>query len=156
MRTLGLDPIEVLVLPRLLALMISLPLLAFFGDMTGLLGGARRLHRSTSTSPLVQFFDRLRDAVGIGTSASAWSRRRCSRFIIAADRLLRGAAGHAAAPRASASSPPARWSNAIFLVIVLDAVFSIIFLLAVETYDRGGARRRRRPARRSSRRPESC
>ena len=40
MRTLGLDPIEVLVLPRALALMITLPLLAFYADIVGLLGGA--------------------------------------------------------------------------------------------------------------------
>ena len=35
MRTLGLDPIEVLVLPRVLALMITLPLLTFFADIMG-------------------------------------------------------------------------------------------------------------------------
>ena len=38
--TLGVDPIEVLVLPRLIALMITLPLLTFFSDVMALLGGA--------------------------------------------------------------------------------------------------------------------
>src|SRR3546814_15563669 len=39
MRTLGLDPVDVLVIPRLLALVVTLPLLAFIADIAGLLGG---------------------------------------------------------------------------------------------------------------------
>ena len=39
-RMLGLDPIELLVLPRVLALLISLPLLSFVGMLAGILGGA--------------------------------------------------------------------------------------------------------------------
>jgi phospholipid/cholesterol/gamma-HCH transport system permease protein len=38
-RTLGLDPVELLVLPRVLALVLTLPLLGFISDMMGLLGG---------------------------------------------------------------------------------------------------------------------
>jgi phospholipid/cholesterol/gamma-HCH transport system permease protein len=40
MRTIGIDPMEVLVLPRLRALVICLPLLTFFANIMGLLGGA--------------------------------------------------------------------------------------------------------------------
>ena len=39
MRTLGLDPVEVLVLPRVFGLMLTLPLLVFYADVMGLLGG---------------------------------------------------------------------------------------------------------------------
>jgi len=39
MRTLGLDPVDVLVIPRLLALLVMLPLLTFIAMMSGLLGG---------------------------------------------------------------------------------------------------------------------
>ncbi len=38
--TLGLSPIQVLVLPRLLAIVVALPLLTFFGDIMGVLGAA--------------------------------------------------------------------------------------------------------------------
>lgn len=38
MKTLGLDPIEVLVLPRVMALLITLPILTFLGDIAGLIG----------------------------------------------------------------------------------------------------------------------
>src|SRR3546814_13896411 len=40
MRTLGLDPMEVLVMPRVIALVLVLPLLTFYADVMGLLGGA--------------------------------------------------------------------------------------------------------------------
>lgn len=40
MKTLGMDPIDVLVLPRLLALVICLPLLGFYADIVGIAGGA--------------------------------------------------------------------------------------------------------------------
>ena len=39
MRTLGIDPMDTLVLPRVLALIVALPLLTFLGDITGLIGG---------------------------------------------------------------------------------------------------------------------
>ena len=39
MRTLGLDPVEVLVLPRVFGLMLTLPLLVFYADAMGLIGG---------------------------------------------------------------------------------------------------------------------
>ncbi|CAM3583261.1 putative phospholipid ABC transporter permease protein MlaE [Halomonas lysinitropha] len=39
-RTLGLDPIELLVLPRVLAMMLTLPILTFVGMLSGILGGA--------------------------------------------------------------------------------------------------------------------
>ena len=50
MRTLGLDPIEVLVVPRVLALILTLPLLGFFADMAGLLGGAADVVDARSAS----------------------------------------------------------------------------------------------------------
>jgi len=40
MRTLGLDPIEVLVLPRVFGLMLTLPLLVFYADALGLLAAS--------------------------------------------------------------------------------------------------------------------
>ena len=39
LRTMGLDPVEVLMLPRVLALVVALPILAFFGSLAALYGG---------------------------------------------------------------------------------------------------------------------
>ena len=57
-RTLGLDPLEVLVLPRVLALMIALPLLTFFADMMAILGGAFMAYAVIDMT-FAQFLDRL-------------------------------------------------------------------------------------------------
>ena len=110
MRTIGLNPIEWLVMPRISALVISMPLLAFWGDMTGLLGGAVACTVYLDFT-FVQFFERLRDTVGpwhfyvgmIKAPVFGCSDRHRS----AASRACRSRA----APRASASSPPSRWSN---------------------------------------------
>ena len=77
LRTLGLDPIEVLVLPRLLALMIALPLLAFFADIMALLGGGLMCALALDISPASTSASSARRS-GRGPSGSASSRRRCS------------------------------------------------------------------------------
>ena len=56
--TMGLDPIELLVLPRLKALLLTMPLLSFLATMAGLLGGLAVCHFSLHISPEM-FFDRL-------------------------------------------------------------------------------------------------
>ena len=62
MRSLGLDPMDVLVLPRLLALMIALPLLAFFADIMALVGGALMTVMALDIS-VAQFLGQLRSAI---------------------------------------------------------------------------------------------
>ncbi|MEE8279390.1 MAG: MlaE family lipid ABC transporter permease subunit, partial [Alphaproteobacteria bacterium] len=62
MRTLGLDPLEVLVLPRVLALVIALPLLTVLADVMGLAGGAL-MSMAVIDITLVQFMERLKDVV---------------------------------------------------------------------------------------------
>ena len=62
LRTLGLDPLDVLVLPRVTALMISLPLLTFYSDMCALLGGGLACVLLLDMSPS-QFLTQLGHAV---------------------------------------------------------------------------------------------
>jgi phospholipid/cholesterol/gamma-HCH transport system permease protein len=59
-RTLGLSPVELLVLPRVLAMMVSLPILSFIGTMTGILGGAVvcALMLDISTAQFLAVFER--------------------------------------------------------------------------------------------------
>ena len=51
MKTLGMNPIDVLVLPRLMALMITLPLLTFYADMMGIVGGIAMAWGQLDISP---------------------------------------------------------------------------------------------------------
>jgi len=66
MQTIGLNPIEILVLPRLIALMIALPLLTFYADMMGLAGGALMSVLVLDIS-LNQFLDQLAGAIDLNT-----------------------------------------------------------------------------------------
>ena len=75
LRTMGLDALEILVLPRLLALMIALPLLAFFADIMALFGGGLMCAFVLDISPS-QYLARLSEA--IWRSGWASSRHRCS------------------------------------------------------------------------------
>ncbi len=128
MRTIGLNPIEWLVLPRLLALVISMPLLAFWGDMTGLLGGAVACTVYLDFT-FVQFFDRLRDTVGAWHFYTGMIKAPVFGFVIAAIGCFEGLQVKGSAESVGQLTTRSV-VEAIFVVIVLDAVFSIIFLLA--------------------------
>ena len=126
MRTLGLDPIEVLVLPRVLALIIMLPLLAFLADVAGLVGGGLMAWVELGISPalfaarLVESSDPWNFLVGIIQAP----------FFAALIGLVGCYEGMKV--EKSAESLGARTSDAvvlaIFLVIVTTAAFSVFFM----------------------------
>jgi len=125
MRTMGLDPMEVLVLPRVVALVIVLPLLTFYADIMGLLGGA-----VMATAVLdISFFQFARQ---ISNSAPLWSfwagmiKAPVFAFIIATVGTYEGFNVTRSAESVGRQTTRAV-VEAIFLVIVLDALFSILF-----------------------------
>ena len=128
MDTIGLNPIEWLVLPRIIALVLSMPLLAFWGDMAGALGGAFACTIYLDFT-FVQFFERMRDTVGVWNFYTGMIKAPVFGLIIAAIGCFEGLQ-----VRGSAESVGQLTTRsvveAIFCVIVLDAIFSIIFLLA--------------------------
>jgi phospholipid/cholesterol/gamma-HCH transport system permease protein len=128
MRTIGLNPIEWLVLPRIMALFLSMPLLAFWGNMTGLLGGAVACTVYLDFT-FVQFFDRLRDTVSIWHFYTGMIKAPVFGFIIAAIGCFEGLQVKGSAESVGQLTTRSVVES-IFCVIVLDAVFSIIFLLA--------------------------
>ena len=126
MRTIGLDPMEVLVLPRLLALILTLPLLAFLADLTGLLGGALFAWLVLDIAP-AQFIERLVN--GVSTESSFWigiMKAPVFAFLIAMVGCYEGFR-----VRGSAESVGRHTTlsvvESIFLVIVVDAAFSVVF-----------------------------
>ena len=64
LRTMGLDPVEVLILPRVLALVIALPLLTFLGSMAALYGGGLVAWLYGGMSPEI-FIARLKEAISL-------------------------------------------------------------------------------------------
>ena len=128
MRTIGLNPIEWLVMPRIMALVISMPLLAFWGNMTGLLGGAVACTIYLDFT-FVQFFDRLRDTVGAWHFYTGMIKAPVFGLVIATIGCFEGLQVRGSAESVGQLTTRSVVES-IFCVIVLDAVFSIIFLLA--------------------------
>jgi phospholipid/cholesterol/gamma-HCH transport system permease protein len=125
MRTIGLDPMEVLVLPRMWALVICLPLLAFFANMMGLLGGAIMATVALDIT-FFQFARQLASATTLWTFWIGIIKAPVFGFII-------GLVGCYEGLRVSGSAESVgrlttrSVVESIFLVIILDALFSILF-----------------------------
>jgi phospholipid/cholesterol/gamma-HCH transport system permease protein len=125
LRTLGLDPLEVLVLPRLLALMIALPLLAFFADIMALFGGGLMCAFALDISP-DQYLSRLGLAIWPRTFWVGIIKAPVFAFVIAIVACYEGLTVDGSAESVGRKTTLAV-VVAIFLVIVFDAIFSIVF-----------------------------
>ena len=126
MRTMGLDPIEVLVLPRVFALIIALPLLTVLADLTGLAGGALATVLVVDIS-LAQFMERLNDAVPLGAFWVGIVKAPVFGFLIAMVGCREGLIVVGSAESVGRHTTKSVVLS-IFLVIVADALFSIFFL----------------------------
>jgi phospholipid/cholesterol/gamma-HCH transport system permease protein len=121
----GLDPMELLVVPRLIGLVITLPLLTFFADMMGLVGDAAIARVQLDISPL-QSIDRIRQAVDGGDFFVGLIKAPIFAFFIAIIGCMHGLRVGGSAESVGRETTRAVVKS-IFLVIVLDALFSILF-----------------------------
>ncbi|MDP1681690.1 MAG: MlaE family lipid ABC transporter permease subunit [Burkholderiales bacterium] len=124
LRTMGVSPLELLVLPKLIALLIALPLLTVFADFTGVLGGM--LVASTQLDvDVYTFLDRFDDAIKVSTFLFGVGKAPVFAMIIA---LVGCYSGFQA--RGSADSVGRQTTvsvvQSIFLIIIADAIFSIV------------------------------
>ncbi|MEM7318171.1 MAG: ABC transporter permease [Pseudomonadota bacterium] len=125
MRTLGLDPIEVLVLPRVIALIIMLPILGFIANISGLFGGALMSWIELGVSPGM-FITRLQANTDVWHLAIGMMKAPVFAAIIGIVSCWQ-----AMQVRGSADSVGRHTTTSvvqsIFLVIAADALFSIFF-----------------------------
>ncbi|WP_299844635.1 ABC transporter permease [uncultured Jannaschia sp.] len=127
MRTLGLDPIQLLVVPRVLALIVMLPILGFIADVSGLVGGAIMSWIELGVSPVV-FQSRLVANVDLWQFAVGIIKAPFFALIIGVIGCYEGlkVGGDAESlGRLTSTSVVV----AIFMVIVADALFSVFFAL---------------------------
>ena len=124
--TMGLDPIEVLILPRVVALLLALPILAFLGSMSALYGGGLVAWVYGGMSPDI-FIARLRDAISITHFKVGMIKAPFMALVIGvvacSEGLLVRGSTESLGLRTTASVV-----KAIFLVIVLDGLFAIFFV----------------------------
>lgn len=125
--TMGMNPLEVLVLPRAIALVITLPLLTFIADLMGI-GGAAVLTGMLLDIPLMQFLERVHGLL----SDNMWMfwvgiiKAPVFAFLIAAVGTRRGMQVSTSAEKVGTYTTRAVVES-IFLVILADALFSILF-----------------------------
>jgi phospholipid/cholesterol/gamma-HCH transport system permease protein len=127
MRVLGLDPIELLVLPRVLALVIVLPLLGFIANISGLVGGGLMAWLDLGISPGM-FRTQLLMDTDVSHLLVGLSKAPVFALIIGVVGCHQGMQ-----VKGDTESLGSRTSRsvviAIFLVIIVDALFSIFFAL---------------------------
>ncbi len=125
LRVMGLEPMEILVVPRLIGLVITLPLLTFFSDVMGLLGGGMIAQSLLHVSPL-QYLGRVRQAVDGRDLFVGLVKAPIFAFVIGVIGCMHGLRVRGSAESVGDETTRAV-VKAIFLVIVLDALFSILF-----------------------------
>jgi phospholipid/cholesterol/gamma-HCH transport system permease protein len=125
LRTMGFDPVEVLILPRVLALVIAVPILTFLGSMAALYGGGLVSWLYGGIQPEV-FLARLREAVTSTTFEVGMIKAPFMALVIGIVACVEGLQ-----VQGSAESLGEKTTNSvvksIFLVIVLDGVFAMFF-----------------------------
>jgi phospholipid/cholesterol/gamma-HCH transport system permease protein len=125
MRTIGIAPLELLVLPKIIALMIALPLLTVFADVMGVFGGMI-MARSQLGVGFGEFAERLVKAVSVTSYAVGIGKAPVFAAIIAVVGCFQGFRTHGGADSVGRQTTRSVVQS-IFLVIVADAMFSIAF-----------------------------
>ncbi|MGH6793308.1 MAG: MlaE family ABC transporter permease [Methyloceanibacter sp.] len=123
MRTLGIDPIDTLVLPRVLALVVALPLLTFLGDIMGLAGGGVMAFAVLGLD-FASYMDKLHEAVDFQHFMAGMIKAPFAAIIIGLVGCLEGLKVEGSAESLGKHVTSAV-VKAIFLVIILDAIFAM-------------------------------
>jgi phospholipid/cholesterol/gamma-HCH transport system permease protein len=122
----GVDPFEALVLPRILGLVIALPLLTIIADVIGLAGGAL-LCRFLLDMPLTQYVSRVQESITPTTFWVGLFKAPIFAVLIAMAGCYRGMQVRDSSRELGRLTTLAV-VQAIFLVIFADAVFAVLFL----------------------------
>ncbi len=125
MRTIGLSPIEILVLPKLLALLITVPLLTVFADLLGVAGGMVMAQAQLGVG-YADFLERFVNSISVKSYLVGIGKAPVFAAIIALVGCFQGFRTRGGADSVGRQTTRSV-VQAIFLVIVADAVFSVMF-----------------------------
>jgi phospholipid/cholesterol/gamma-HCH transport system permease protein len=126
LRAMGMNPIELLVVPRVLALIIALPCLTVIADAMGLAGGGL-LSLINLHIPLPQFMARLRESLSPTTFWSGLVKAPVFAILIAMVGTYRGMQVRDSARELGRLTTVAVVQS-IFMVILADALFAVLFV----------------------------
>lgn len=125
LRTMGLDPIGILVLPRVTALVIAMPILTFLGSMSALIGGGLVAWLYGGMSPEI-FIDRLREAVSVDHFQVGIIKAPFMALVIGAVACSEGFCVKGSAESLGLQTTTSVVKS-IFYVIVMDGMFAVFF-----------------------------
>ncbi|HAF41120.1 MAG TPA: ABC transporter permease [Sphingobium sp.] len=125
MRTIGVSPMEALVLPRTLAVVVMMPLLGFYSSIVAIIGGGFLCAVALEIPPIT-FVQRLREVVPITDLWVGLIKAPVFGIIIALSGCFQGMQVKANAEEVGMRTTAAV-VQAIFLVIVIDAFFAVFF-----------------------------
>ncbi len=123
--TMGLDPVEVLILPRVIALVCALPILTFIGSMAALYGGGLVAWFYGGMGPAI-FIARLHDAVSVTSFEVGMIKAPFMALVIGIVACSEGLRVKGSAELLGKQTTTSVVKS-IFLVIVLDGLFAIFF-----------------------------
>ncbi len=121
----GVNPVEVLVLPRIIGLVIALPLLTVVADAIGLLGGAL-LCKWLLDMPLVQYLTQMKSAIGPTTFWVGIIKAPVFALLISMSGVYRGLQVRDSSRELGRLTTVAVVQS-IFLVILANAIFAVVF-----------------------------
>jgi len=125
LRTMGFDPVEVLILPRMMALVLAMPILAFLGAMAALYGGGLVAWLYGGVDPAT-FLSRLREVLSINHFVVGMAKAPVMAMVIGIVACVEGLAVKGSA-ESLGQHTTASVVKGIFFVIVMDGVFAIFF-----------------------------
>jgi len=125
LRVMGLDPIEVLVLPRILALIVSLPILTFLADLSAIFGGMLVAWVYGDMSPEI-FAARLQNAIGMNTFMVGLIKAPFMALMIGMIAVIEGFAVQGSA-ESLGRQVTGSVVKSIFMVIFVDGLFAMFF-----------------------------
>jgi phospholipid/cholesterol/gamma-HCH transport system permease protein len=125
LRTMGLDPVEVLMLPRVLALVVALPILTFFGSLAALYGGGLITWLYGGMNPQT-FISRLQEAVSVTSFKVGIIKAPFMALVIGIVACCEGLRVKGSAESLGLQTTTSVVKS-IFLVIVLDGLFAVFF-----------------------------
>ncbi|WP_230413690.1 ABC transporter permease [Undibacterium umbellatum] len=127
LQTIGIKPIELLVLPKLVALMLALPLLTLFADLVGVTGGMLMASSQLDVGTH-EFMTRFATEIPLKTLLIGLGKSLVFAAVIVIIGCYQGFRTKGNADSVGRQTTRSV-VQAIFIVIVLDAVFSVIFNL---------------------------
>ena len=124
LRTMGLDPVRFLIVPRVVAAVCMTPLLTIFADLVGLMGGS--VVMLSLGFPLITFFHQVQYAVSYGSLIGGLIKAFVFGILVAGIGCLRGLQAKTGATAVGESTTSAVVSG-IILIAITDGIFSVIY-----------------------------